>query len=101
MTEAAVRMVLESAAHCPAGSSIVLAFASRDTGRASEAAERAALHGEPWLTYFTTAEVERLLLQSGFSSVEFLLPETAARLYYAGRSDLPAPRKTRLCMATV
>jgi methyltransferase (TIGR00027 family) len=100
LTPAAVRKVLEDTACLSEGSSIVLAFAPKDSnGKESEAAERAAQYGEPWLMYFTTEEMEGLLKTSGFSSVEFLSPETAAGLYYKGRSDLPAPRKTRICMA--
>jgi methyltransferase (TIGR00027 family) len=102
LTPTAVRKVFEDATRSPGGSSMVLAFAPRDSnGRQSEAAKRAAQHGEPWLSYFTTEEMEDLLKASGFALVEFLSPETAARIYYQGRSDLPSPRKTRMCMATV
>jgi methyltransferase (TIGR00027 family) len=102
LTPAAARKVMEGTARLPEGSSIVFAFAPKDSKRKeSKAAERAAQHGEPWLTYFTSNEMEGLLRASGFSSVTFLSPETAAALYYRGRSDLPAPRTTRMCVARV
>jgi methyltransferase (TIGR00027 family) len=101
----AVQKVFKSVARIPAGSSFVLAFAPKGlygtVGGKSEAAERAAEHGEPWLTYFTAEEVEALLKGCGFLEVEFLAPSEAAERYYKRRADLPAPRKTRLCLAKV
>ena len=53
----AVQKVLKSVARLPAGSCFALTFAPKGpygtVGRESEAAERAAERGEPWLTYFT------------------------------------------------
>ena len=102
LTHTGIEKTLESVAGMPGARALVVAFASKDSEKKpSEAAQRAAQHGEPWLTYFTRQEIENLLVASGFSSVEFLEPETAAERYYTGRSDLPPPRKTRLCLARV
>jgi methyltransferase (TIGR00027 family) len=101
----AVQKVFEGVARISAGSSFALAFAPKGlqgtVRRESGAAERAAEHGEPWLTYFTAEEVEALLKGCGFLEVEFLAAGKAAERYYKGRADLPAPRKTRLCMAKI
>lgn len=100
-----VRKVFKSLASTPSASLLVLAFAPKDLKSSEEkgslSAERAAEHGEPWLTYFDIDELKDGLIRSGFSSVSFLTAENAAEIYYRGRTDLPAPRKTRLCTAGV
>ena len=102
---AAIEKVLRSVAGMAAGSRLVLAFAPKSSDVTTEgqstAAERAAEQGEPWLTYFTMQEIEGMLRESGFSAVYFLTPGEAAERYYRGRTDLPAPRRTRLCLAEV
>jgi len=101
LAPAAIAATVEGIAAIPGTRALVLAFAPREPDRKeSAAAARAARVGEPWLTYFTSEEIAGLLKASGFSSVSFLSPEAAADLYYEGRSDLPAPRMARLCMAS-
>ena len=82
------------------GTKLVMAFAPT-ADRDSATADNAAVHGEPWLTRFDPMELRQELLNCGFSEVAFLSTDEAARRYYVGRSDLPAPRKVRLCMASV
>ena len=100
LTSGAIARMLKGIAAIPGTRGLVLAFAPPSPGRkASHAAERAARAGEPWLSCFTPGEISDVLGSSGFSSVQFLLPEAAADRYFRGRSDLPAPRLTRLCLA--
>ena len=98
-----VEKVFRAVATMPKGSRIVMAFAPRENRTESRggasAAEKAAVHGEPWLTRFDPMELRQELLNCGFSEVAFLSTDEAARRYYVGRSDLPAPRKVRLCIA--
>ena len=99
-----VHRIFASVARLYMGSSFVFAFAS-DHAEASQAAPsiatRTASLGEPWLTRFGKGELEAELTGVGFRRVSFLEPAEAAQKYYKGRGDLPAPRKTRLCEATV
>ncbi|HKU12805.1 MAG TPA: class I SAM-dependent methyltransferase [Steroidobacteraceae bacterium] len=94
----AIDAVLQSVAEFPAGSEIVLTFASAsDTPRAI--AERAAQAGEPWLSFFEPAQMQAVLHAAGFTSVELLTPEEAERRYFAPTSSLPAPRRTTIAAA--
>jgi methyltransferase (TIGR00027 family) len=101
----AVRNIFKSIGSMPTGSTLVLAFASRhsdgETIKETVTADRAAEHGEPWKTYFYEEELEREMIDHGFRQVTFLQPEDAADRYYKGRTDLPAPRRTRLCVGQV
>jgi methyltransferase (TIGR00027 family) len=106
LTSGTVRNVFQNIASTPPGSRLVLAFAPKkslfenDPDKMS-ASQRAAEHGEPWLTRFEVAELQEELLESGFSKVSFLAPSEAKAQYYAGRQDLPFPRMVHLCEATV
>jgi methyltransferase (TIGR00027 family) len=100
-----VRKVFESVAQLAVGSKLVVAFAPKDPvlqeSREKTTAESAADQGEPWLTRFGVDELAHALKESGFRQVSFLSPDHAASQYFTGRSDLPAPRLTRLCLAIV
>lgn len=97
LREDAVDAVLRSVAEFPAGSEIVLTFASAsDTPRA--VAERAAEAGEPWLSFFEPAQMREKLLAAGFTSVELLTPAAAESRYFRNAS-LPAPRRTAIVSA--
>jgi methyltransferase (TIGR00027 family) len=50
-------------------------------------AERNGAAGEPWLSYFEPAEMERHLLGIGFSRVVHFGPEEATERYLRGRGD--------------
>jgi len=104
--ETVKRIFLETA-RLPKGSGIVFAFAP-DTDQLGEgerpgthASARAAEQGEPWLTRMKIGELERDLKGMGFQDVRFLSPDEARDRYYKGRTDLPAPRKVRLCVASL
>jgi methyltransferase (TIGR00027 family) len=100
-----VERTFRSISNMSHGTMFVVAFAPRGFAdgneEASETAQRAESHGEPWLTYFERDELESLFLRSGFTKVDFLSSTKAAEVYYRGRKDLPSPRKTRLCTGVV
>jgi len=99
-----VRNLFASIAKLPEGSTFVFAFASarvETRQRTVSVAARTAALGEPWLTRFEVEELKAELMSVGFREVSFLDPVKAAATYYKGRTDLPAPRKARLCEATV
>ena len=100
LTSGAIARMLQGISAIPGTRGLVLAFAPRLPGREeSPAAERAVRAGEPWLSRFTAREIAALLESCGFRSVQFLSPQAAAERYFKGRSDLPAPRLARLCVA--
>lgn len=106
LTRGVVEDVLRFIASLPRGSEVVFTFAqpraeaSRD-GTPS-LADRAAAVGEPWLSYFTPAELEALLRDVGFSTVELLTPaEARSRYPGAGESSLPVPRRVSIARAVV
>lgn len=102
-----VRKTFHSIAGMARGSAFVFAFAPnqteawRGTREFMTTAEKAAAHGEPWLTRFDMDELKLELMKSGFGNVSFLSPTEAEERYYKGRRDLPAPRKARICLAIV
>ena len=102
-----VSKTFQSIAGMARGSELVFAFAPnqtesrRGTPESMTTAEKAAAHGEPWLTRFDLAELKLALLKSGFGSVSFLSPIEAEERYYKGRRDLPAPKRTRICRTAV
>ena len=105
LTLGTVRRIFGAIGRMPVGSRIVLAFApqvpdgsDRETGAA---AERAAALGESWQTFFAEDDLRNELTGSGFHRVTFLRADEAADRYYHGRTDLPAPKRTRLCIAEV
>jgi hypothetical protein len=92
--------VLRSVAAFPGGSEIVLTFALPPGDTPSPFDQRAALLGEPWVTYFEPAELAAELAGAGFSTVEFLSPAAAQEWYFEPRpQDLPVPRHTNLVSA--
>ncbi|HEY4303127.1 MAG TPA: class I SAM-dependent methyltransferase [Gemmatimonadaceae bacterium] len=105
LTREAIDAVLATVASFAKGSEIVLTFAQPpdpDDPSGRFFAERAAMLGEPWLSYFATGEIEGILRAHGFSDVQFLTREAAIRQYYEGRSDdLLPPRRVSIVSATV
>jgi methyltransferase (TIGR00027 family) len=102
-----VEKIFRDIAEMPKGSRFVFAFApykreDADPQKGIEStAQRAAAHGEPWLTRFKVDELGKRLVDCGFSKVAFLEPEEAWQQYYQSRKDLPAPKSIRLCEASV
>lgn len=109
LTEDAIDAVLRTVATTPPGSEIVFTFAPAEPTSAeqggtdlSRLATMAGAAGEPWVTYFEPDALEQKLRALGFSSVELLSPDGAARRYFDGRTDgLPAPRRSTIVSAIV
>jgi methyltransferase (TIGR00027 family) len=101
-----VHGIFMTVAAMPKGSGITFAFASEraasnGAGEGAFASERAAKLGEPWISLFTVQDLKAELSECGFSEISFLQPGEATKKYYENRTDLPAPRTTRLCSAKV
>ena len=107
LSEAAIDATLGSMATFPAGSEAVITFLqppSRDSRASrpepSRLAHLVAESGEPFVSYFGEAAFREKLLAAGFSSVEFLTPETAYSRYFQGRrTNLPPPKRTGVAAA--
>jgi methyltransferase (TIGR00027 family) len=109
LDEKSVVALFEFVGSMPAGSELVFTFSQPDAtldGRELEI--RAKINstvnemGEPWRSYFEPDDLRQMLLRSGFSEVIFLTPAAAEERYFRGRTDaLRAPRRVRLCRATV
>ena len=98
LREDAIDAVLRSVAQFPAGSEIVLTFASA-SNMPQGVAERAAQAGEPWLSFFEPEQIQDKLREAGFTSVELLLPLVAKSRYFDAPSSLPAPVRTTIVAA--
>lgn len=103
LTREAIDAVLATVVAFPKGSEIVLTLSQpREAGEDNALAERAAEVGEPWISYFTPAELEALLRGHGFSNVTFLMRDDAfARYYHDRRDGLLPPRRTSIATAIV
>ena len=98
--DAIQRTLREIAAISTAGTTLVIGFiapasslSDDDAPALIESVEVAARVGEPWLSFFTSTEMQEQLIQAGFSSVEHFGPEKASARYLLGRTDgsrLPA-----------
>ena len=98
LREDAIDAVLRSVAEFPAGSEIVLTFASA-SNTPQGVAERAAEAGEPWLSFFEPEEMQDKLRGAGFTSVELLTPLVAKSRYFNAPSSLPTPVRTTIVAA--
>ena len=106
--EAALRTMREIARLSTAESALVVeSIAPVSTLSEEEAAltlslaAGAAKVGEPWLSYFTTEEMQDALIEAGFAAVESFGPVEAFNRYLAGRTDdARLPRDFRLAKAT-
>jgi len=88
LTEAAVMETLRTVASETApGSEIVFTFVPPRSGSRSATARRTAALGEPWVTFFEPARLERDLRRIGFTAIEQLTPADANRRYFADRAD--------------
>ena len=98
LREEAIDAVLRSVAEFPAGSEIVLTFASASNMPAG-IAEYAGQLGEPWLSFFEPAQIENKLRGAGFTSVELLTPLVAKSRYFNAPCSLPTPARTTIVAA--
>jgi len=98
LREEAIDAVLRSVAEFPAGSEIVLTFAS-SSNMPHGVADRAAQAGEPWLSYFEPEQMEGKLRSVGFATVELLTPQIAKSRYFYAPTSLPTPVRTTIVAA--
>jgi methyltransferase (TIGR00027 family) len=103
----AINATLESVASLAAGTRIVVSFdqppdALDEKGRAllSDVSGTAAKFGEPFLSLLRRDEIERMLVNYGFSSVTHFGVEDAVRRYFGG-VDVGMPDVQRLATAVV
>ena len=96
-----VERLLGEIAAMASGTRMVFTIASAERPHGTSTEDRAAAHGEPWLTRLDRGELEAVLRESGFRQVSFLEPEESALRYYAGRHDLEPPQRMRMCLAAV
>lgn len=103
LSEEAVDAIFRFAAGLAPRSEFVFTFSpKRGFFNPHPTAARAAAAGEPWRTYHSPDELVSKLNGFGYSALEFLQPEEARTLYYAGRPDgLPAPSHSAIAIATV
>jgi methyltransferase (TIGR00027 family) len=108
LTLEAIRTTLATVASCAAGTQIVLTY---DVPRAelSELGLRvqkalagsASAVGEPFMTWFSESEIERLLHESGFVEVVHFGADEARRTYFPDRDDVRFGGAQRLAIARV
>jgi methyltransferase (TIGR00027 family) len=108
LTLDAIRATLATVATCPAGSRIVLTYnrpaaVLTGLGLALDTAIRKVADevGEPFISLFEPAEMERLLREQGFDDVIHFGPDEAIQTYFAGRTDVVFAGAQRLVVATV
>lgn len=102
LSEEAIDAVLRSVMAFPAGSEIVLTFATPPESTPAPYAQRASDHGEPWVSYFEPETMASKLRGAGFSTVEFLSPAEASERYFKNRpEDLPLPTQSNIARAVV
>jgi methyltransferase (TIGR00027 family) len=107
LQEAAIDAALRCMAAFPPGSEVVLTFLRPAAHASPEAraalsllARRVADAGEPFVSAFEPEVLEAKLLDAGFGSVEFLLPEEADARYFRARPrDLPVPKAVGIASA--
>ena len=98
--ESAIDATLKSVATFPFGSEIVLTYAPPRTDYQSPYEERAAELGEPWISFFTSEQIGKKLIDAGFSHVEFLSSVDAYELYFRRRpQDLEVSRRPNVVSA--
>jgi methyltransferase (TIGR00027 family) len=92
--DAALRTLRDVAATTAPGSELVFQFVVPPTTLARDEAalvtafaKRNGAAGEPWLSYFEPAEMERHLLRAGFDGVVHFGREEATERYLRGRGD--------------
>jgi methyltransferase (TIGR00027 family) len=108
LTLGAIRSTLELVRSCPSGTRIVLTYnlplaALQGMGHATESAMQRIVGelGEPMVSLFTPAEIEQLLRDLGFTTVEHVGPEEALQRYFPGRTDVRFGGAQRIVVGTV
>jgi methyltransferase (TIGR00027 family) len=108
LTLEAIKATLATIAGCPAGTRIVLTYnqpqaALQGMGAQVEAVlvRIAAGMGEPFVSLFHPAEMERLLRDQHFDEIVHFGPDEALATYFKGREDVRFGGAQRLVAATV
>lgn len=107
LTEAAIDAVLRTVAAFGRGSEIVFTYARRESAERDPVdgpslADIAAAMGEPWLSYFDVAALDRTLRSFGFSTIYYLTAGDARLRYFADRTDdLQSPQDPSVVSAAV
>ena len=107
--EDAIDAVLRTIAQFPPESEVALTFTQPPDSLASL---ESSLHfslskvvsdvGEPFVTYFTPAAIEKKLCQAGFKIITFLSSEEAEKQYFRQRpNDLNIPRRSAILSASL
>jgi len=106
--QAVERTLREAAAFSTARTTLVLEFIAppdtlndEDAAHVRSEAEAVAKLGEPWLSFFTSDDMQHALTQAGFTSVEHFGPAEAFDRYLRGRTDgARLPGHFRMAKAT-
>ena len=92
--DAVLRTLREVAASSTAESTLVMEFIApprtltdEEAALVNSLAEASAKLGEPWLSFFTSEDMQAALTQAGFRSVEHFGPAEAFDRYLRGRTD--------------
>ena len=92
--DAVLRTLCDVAATVASDSELVVQFivppatmARGEVAPISGQAERARILGEPWLSFFEPAEMERHCRDAGFAEIEHFGFKEATERYFQGRSD--------------
>jgi len=109
LKEAAIDAVLQAIAQFPSESEIVFTFARPPDSLSGPAISfHSSLSkvvsgvGEPFVSYFTPAEIETKLREVGFKTIAFLSNEEAEERYFRQRpTDLHIPKRTAIAYATL
>lgn len=104
----AIEATLRSIASFSKTSELVLTYLQSPEGltqasreAAGELASHVAEVGEPFVSYFSPAEIDTLLSGTGFREVRSLTPEEARQRYYLQGTHLPPPRRASIAFAIV
>lgn len=108
LTLDAIRTTLGTIATCAPGTQVVLTYNLPSEALQGMAAELegairgiATESGEPFISLFRPDQIERLLIESGFTGVTHFGPEEAVRTYFPGRDDVRIAGPQRLAIASV
>jgi len=85
-----------------AGSEFVFTASQKRDDTLTNAAEKAATAGEPWITYFEPEELIKQLKDCGFSEATFLTLEETEKLYFTNHQiHLPLPTRNGIVRAVI
>ena len=104
LTESAIDATLKCMAKFPTGSEAVITFRERSSNPSlvSNRIENRVMEiGEPFVSSFALDQFKDKLRKAGFTTVEMLTPQLAARYFHSGENSLPIPKQTTIAAAMV